>query len=77
MKLSPFAVESYGGVGPAARKQLAARSDELTAQAFLSDALTRLSVALQRGNAVACGICVRLRCDWLAVTCDRRYLARH
>ena len=54
MTFAPFAVESYG-VGPAARKlllKLASRSDELTTQAFLSDALTRLSVALQRGNAL-------------------------
>jgi len=51
----PFAVESYGGVGPAARKlltQLAGSRGERTALAWLADACVRLSVALQRGNAL-------------------------
>lgn len=51
----PFVVESHGGVGPLARKlltRLAGRASERTAQDFLSDALTRISVALQRGNAL-------------------------
>ena len=55
LEFVPFAIESHGGVGPAARRlllQLASRSCELTAQAFLADAFTRLSVALQRGNAL-------------------------
>jgi hypothetical protein len=55
MTLVPFAVESYGGVGPAARKlltQLAGQSGEHTASSFLTDALTRISVELQRGNAL-------------------------
>ena len=54
MTLVPFAVESYGGVGPAARAflhKLASASSELTAEAFLIDALISLSVELQRGNA--------------------------
>jgi hypothetical protein len=54
MELVPFAVESHGGVGSAARKflhQLASAGCELTAEAFLTDALIRLSVELQRGNA--------------------------
>jgi hypothetical protein len=55
MTFVPFAVESYGGIGPAARKlltQLAEESGEVTAQAFLTDAFVRLSVTLQRGNAL-------------------------
>jgi hypothetical protein len=54
MELVPFAVESHGGVGPAARAflhKLASAGSELTAQAFLIDAFIRLSVELQRGNA--------------------------
>lgn len=48
-------MESYGAVGSAARKllvQLAGRSEERTAKAFLANALTRASMALQRGNAL-------------------------
>src|SRR4051812_28689454 len=55
MTLVPFAVESFGGVGPAARAflhQLASAGCGLTAQAFVVDALIRISVALQRGNAL-------------------------
>lgn len=55
LTLVPFAVESHGGVGPAARKflhQLAAAGCELTAEAFVLDALLRISVQLQRGNAL-------------------------
>ena len=55
MTFVPFAVESQGGFGPAARKllvQLADESGELTAQAFLTDAYVRLSETLQRGNAL-------------------------
>jgi hypothetical protein len=45
----------YGGVGPAARAflhQLASAGCEVTAESFLLDALIRLSVVLQRGNAL-------------------------
>ena len=55
MELVPFAVESHGGVGDAARAflhKLASAGCELTAEAFLIDALIRLSVELQRGNAL-------------------------
>ena len=55
MELVPFAVESHGGVGSSARKflhQLASVGCELTAEAFLTDALIRISVELQRGNAL-------------------------
>jgi hypothetical protein len=55
MTLVPFVVESYGGVGPAARAflhKLASAGCEVTAESFLLDALIRLSVALQRGNAL-------------------------
>ena len=55
MELVPFAVESHGGVGPAARAflhKLASAGCELSAEAFLVDALIRLSVELQRGNAL-------------------------
>jgi len=54
MELVPFAVESHGGVGSAARKflhKLASAGCELTAEAFLIDAFIRISVELQRGNA--------------------------
>ena len=54
-ELVPFAVESHGGVGSTARKflhQLASAGCELTAEAFLTDALIRISVELQRGNAL-------------------------
>src|SRR5687768_3831028 len=54
MELIPFAVESHGGVGTAARaflNKLASASCELTAEAFLIDAHIRISVQLQRGNA--------------------------
>ena len=55
MTFVPFAVESYGGMGPAARKlltTLAGLSGERTARAFLLDAMARVSVTLQRGNAL-------------------------
>jgi len=55
MTFVPFAVESYGGLGPAARKlltTLAGLSGERTARAFLLDAMARVSVTLQRGNAL-------------------------
>jgi hypothetical protein len=54
IELIPFAVESHGGVGTAARaflNKLASASCELTAGAFLIDAHIRISVQLQRGNA--------------------------
>ena len=54
LELIPFALESHGGVGPAARaflNKLASASCDLTAEAFLIDAHIRISVQLQRGNA--------------------------
>jgi hypothetical protein len=59
MTFIPFVIESYGGVGPAARElllHLASASGELDARSFLGDALIRLSVELQRGS----GACVDL-----------------
>jgi len=55
LTLVPFAIESHGGVGAAARAflhKLASAICELTTQSFLLDALIRRSVALQRGNAL-------------------------
>jgi hypothetical protein len=52
--LIPFAIESYGPVGPAAHAfltLLASQSLKQTAESFLTHALTRIGVALQRGNA--------------------------
>jgi hypothetical protein len=48
-------MESYGGIGTAARQllqQLAHAGNELEAKSFLVDAFIRLSVELQRGNAI-------------------------
>ena len=55
MELVPFAVESHGGLGSAARMflhKLASAGCEVSAEAFLIDALIRISVELQRGNAL-------------------------
>ena len=46
-------------MGPAARKlltTLAGLSGERTARAFLLDAMARVSVTLQRGNALVLGL---------------------
>ena len=57
MAFVPFAVESYGGLGPAARKlltTLAGLSGERTARAFLLDAMARVSVTLQQIGRASC-----------------------
>ena len=54
-QFTAFVVESYGGLGVSARmllRKLAAESVDLDARAFEEDALVRVSVALQRGNAL-------------------------
>jgi hypothetical protein len=54
-KFSAFGMESHGGLGVSAREllcKLAAHSYETEAKAFVRDAVIRLSVVLQRGNAM-------------------------